>query len=139
MHKRGNPLTMSGMTDYEDVVRDVKAYFDKFSIKADSYGIKDWILDPGVGFSKTIDQNYELLKSLEIFKTVRIAEGCSPRILVGVSRKSLIYRYLNISPDESLPATQVLNFAALQNGADILRVHDVAEAARTVALYRQLA
>lgn len=139
MHKRGDTLTMSGMTDYEDVVRDVKAYFDDFSIKAESYGIKDWILDPGIGFSKTIDQNYELLKSLEVFKSVRVAEGRSPRILVGVSRKSLIYKYLNISPDESLPATQVLNFAALQNGADILRVHDVAEAARTVALYRQLA
>lgn len=139
MHKRGDTLTMSGMTDYEDVVRDVKAYFDDFSIKAESYGIKDWILDPGIGFSKTIDQNYELLKSLEVFKSVRVAEGRSPRILVGVSRKSLIYKYLNISPNESLPATQVLNFAALQNGADILRVHDVAEAARTVALYRQLA
>ena len=139
MHKRGDTLTMSGMTDYENVVRDVKAYFDDFSIKAEYYGIKDWILDPGIGFSKTIDQNYELLKSLEVFKTVRVAGGQSPRILVGVSRKSLIYKYLNISPDESLPATQVLNFAALQNGADILRVHDVAEAARTVALYRQLA
>ena len=139
MHKRGNPAIMSLMTDYEDVALDVKAYFDDFSNKAERNGIKDWILDPGIGFSKTIDQNYELLKSLEVFKTVRTAEGRSPRILIGVSRKSLIYKYLNISPDESLPATQVLNFAALQNGADILRVHDVAEAARTVALYRQLA
>ena len=139
MHKRGNPLTMSGMTDYEDVVHEVKTYFDDFSVKAESYGIKDWILDPGIGFSKTIDQNYQLLKSLEVFKTVRVADGRYPRILVGVSRKSLIYKYLDISPEESLPATQVLNFAALQNGADILRVHDVAEAARTVALYRQLA
>ena len=139
MHKRGNPLTMSGMIDYEDVVHDVKTYFDDFSVKAESYGIKDWILDPGIGFSKTIDQNYELLKSLEFFKTVRTSDGKPPRILVGVSRKSLIYKYLDISPEESLPATQVLNFAALQNGADILRVHDVAEATRTVALYRQLA
>jgi dihydropteroate synthase len=139
MHKRGNPATMSLMTEYEDVAHDIKAYFDEFSNRAECNGIKDWILDPGIGFSKTIDQNYELLKSLEVFKSVRVAEGRSPRILVGVSRKSLIYKYLNISPDESLPATQVLNFAALQNGADILRVHDVAEAARTVALYRQLA
>ena len=139
MHKRGNPATMSQMTEYEDVAHDIKAYFDEFSNRAECNGIKDWILDPGIGFSKTIDQNYELLKSLEVFKSVRVAEGRSPRILVGVSRKSLIYKYLNISPDESLPATQVLNFAALQNGADILRVHDVAEAARTVALYRQLA
>lgn len=139
MHKRGNPATMSQMTEYEDVAHDIKAYFDEFSNRAECNGIKDWILDPGIGFSKTIDQNYELLKSLEVFKSVRAAEGRSPRILVGVSRKSLIYKYLNISPDESLPATQVLNFAALQNGADILRVHDVAETARTVALYRQLA
>ena len=139
MHKRGNPATMSQMTEYEDVAHDIKAYFDEFSNRAECNGIKDWILDPGIGFSKTIDQNYELLKSLEVFKSVRVAEGRSPRILVGVSRKSLIYKYLNISPDESLPATQVLNFAALQNGADILRVHDVAETARTVALYRQLA
>ena len=139
MHKRGNPATMSQMTEYEDVAHDIKAYFDEFSNRAECNGIKDWILDPGIGFSKTIDQNYELLKSLEVFKSVRAAEGRSPRILVGVSRNSLIYKYLNISPDESLPATQVLNFAALQNGADILRVHDVAETARTVALYRQLA
>jgi dihydropteroate synthase len=139
MHKRGDALTMSGMTDYEDVVHDVKAYFDDFSEKAESFGIKNWILDPGIGFSKTIKQNYALLRSLESFKAVCAADGQPPRILVGVSRKSLIYKYLNISPEESLPATQVLNFAALQNGADILRVHDVAEAARTVALYRQLA
>ena len=139
MHKRGSTVTMSQMTDYEDVVRDVKAYFDDFSVKAGYYGIKDWILDPGIGFSKTIDQNYELLKSLEFFKTVRTSDGHAPRILVGLSRKSLIYKYLDISPEESLPATQVLNFAALQNGADILRVHDVAETARTIALYRQLA
>ena len=139
MHKRGDTLTMYWMTDYEDVVHDVKAYFDDFSVKAESFGIKDWILDPGIGFSKTIEQNYALLRSLESFKAVRTADGQCPRILVGVSRKSLIYKYLNISPEESLPATQVLNFAALQNGADILRVHDVAEAARTVALYRQLA
>ena len=139
MHKRGDTQSMSGMTDYEDVVHDVKAYFDAFSLKAESFGIKDWILDPGIGFSKTIEQNYELLKSLEAFKDVHKSDGVPPRILVGVSRKSLIYKYLNISPEESLPATQVLNFAALCGGADILRVHDVAETARTIALYRCLA
>lgn len=139
MHKRGNSITMSGMTDYANVAEDVKAYFDDFSIKAQSYGIKDWILDPGIGFSKTLAQNYELLKSLEFFKTVRTSDGKPPRILVGVSRKSLIYKYLGVSPDDSLPATQVLNFVSLQNGADMLRVHDVAEAVRTVALYRLLA
>ena len=134
MHKRGNPQTMQQMTDYQDVVAEVKSYFDDFSAKADSFGIKDWILDPGIGFAKTIEQNYELISRLKELKAVRIGT-CYPRILVGVSRKSMIYKYLNISPEESLPATQVLHLAALQNGADILRVHDVAEALRTRAIY----
>lgn len=139
MHKRGTPQTMQDMSDYQDVVAEVKAYFDNFSIKAESFGIKDWILDPGIGFAKTIEQNYELLRRLEEMKSVRKSDGRSPGVLVGVSRKSLIYKYLNISPAESLPATQVLHLAALQNGADILRVHDVAEAVRTTGLYRLLA
>ena len=134
MHKRGNPQTMQQMTDYQDVVAEVKSYFDDFSAKADSFGIKDWILDPGIGFAKTIEQNYKLISRLEGLKAVRSGAG-HPRILVGVSRKSMIYRYLNISPEDSLPATQVLHLAALQNGADILRVHDVAEALRTRVIY----
>ena len=139
MHKRGTPQTMQQMTEYHDVVADVKAYFDDFSAKAESFGLKDWILDPGIGFAKTIEQNYDIVRRLEEFKSVRTADGSSPEILIGVSRKSLIYKYLNISPAGSLPATQVLHFAALQNGADILRVHDVAEAVQTMALYCQLA
>ena len=137
MHKRGNPQTMQQMSGYDDVVADVRSYFEDFSLKAESYGVKDWILDPGIGFAKTIGQNYELLRRLGELKTVVKSDGIPPRTLVGVSRKSLIYKYLNISPADSLPATQVLNFAALQNGADILRVHDVAETARTIALYHQ--
>ena len=139
MHKRGNSLTMQQMADYRDVVADVRSYFDDFSAKAESCGIKEWILDPGIGFAKTIGQNYELIRRLDELKSVTAADGATPRILVGVSRKSLIYKYLNISPEESLPATQVLHLAALQNGADILRVHDVAEAVRTRAIYCQLA
>lgn len=139
MHKRGTPQTMQDMTDYHDVVSEVKAYFDEFSSRAESYGIKEWILDPGIGFAKTIEQNYELIRRLEELKCVNSAEAGTPRILVGVSRKSLIYKYLNISPEESLPATQVLHLAALQNGADIIRVHDVAEAVRTRAIYCLLA
>ena len=135
MHKRGSSQTMQQMTDYQDVVAEVKSYFDDFSAKADSFGIKDWILDPGIGFAKTIEQNYELIRRLEELKTVHTCQGNSPHILVGLSRKSFIYKYLNISPEDSLPATQVLNLAALQNGADILRVHDVAEAVRTRAIY----
>ena len=121
--------------DGQDVVEDVKAYFEEFSEKAEHYGIRNWVLDPGIGFAKTIEQNYELLRRLDAFKEL----ADSPRILIGVSRKSLIYKYFNISPAESLPATQVLGYAALTKGADILRVHDVAEAVRTVALYRMLA
>lgn len=132
MHKRGTPKTMTGLTDYEDVTREVLNYFEDFSLKASDYGIKGWILDPGFGFAKTIDQNYELLRHLDKFKV------SGRKILVGVSRKSMIYRKFDISPEESLPATQVLHLKALQNGADILRVHDVAEAVRTVSLYQML-
>ena len=134
MHKRGNSLTMSGLTDYDDVTGEVIRYFESFSAKADSVGIKDWIIDPGFGFAKTLDQNYELLRSFDRFKDA--FPGI--RTLVGISRKSMIYKYLGISPEESLPATQVLHLAALSRGADILRVHDSAEASRTVSLYRQL-
>ena len=98
----------------------------------DPVEIKDWILDPGFGFAKTIEQNYELLARMDEFAPL------GKRMLVGVSRKSMIYKLLNITPQEALPATQVLHLKALQAGADILRVHDVAEAARTVALYRLL-
>ena len=92
----------------------------------------DWVLDPGFGFAKTIEQNYRLLSQLD-----RLAALGHP-ILVGVSRKSMIYKYFGITPEESLAATQVLHMKALQQGASILRVHDVAEAARTIALYRIL-
>jgi dihydropteroate synthase len=129
---------MQQMTDYHDVVEAVRSYFDDFSVKAARFGINDWILDPGIGFAKTIEQNYELISRLDELKTVTNAGGTSPRLLVGLSRKSLIYKYLNISPEESLPATQVLHLAVLQKGADILRVHDVAEARRTVMLYGRL-
>ena len=138
MHKRGTSQTMQELTGYRDVVADIKDYFDEFSAKAEHFGIKDWILDPGIGFAKTIEQNYELIRRLEELKSVRQAGGNSPEILVGVSRKSLIYKYLNISPEDSLPATQVLHLAAIQNGADILRVHDVAAARQTVLLSAML-
>lgn len=139
MHKRGTPQTMQQLTMYDDVVEDVRSYFEVFSVKAASYGIRDWILDPGIGFAKTIEQNYEILRRLDEFKGLETSAGFCPRVLIGVSRKSLVYRYFNISPEDSLPATQVLHLAALQNGADILRVHDVSEASRTVSLYRMLA
>ena len=132
MHKRGTPQTMQSLTDYNDVLMHVLSYFKQFSEKALQYEIKDWILDPGFGFAKTIDQNYELLSRLSEFKALK------KPVLVGVSRKSMIYKLLDISPEDSLPATQVLHLKALQQGADILRVHDVAEASHTLALFRCL-
>ncbi len=105
-----------------------------FSEKAEIHGINDWIIDPGFGFSKTLEQNYTLLNGLEKIK----AGMCPRKVLVGVSRKSMIYRLLGTTPEESLPATQALHMAALERGADILRVHDVAEAVHTVVLFKML-
>ena len=132
MHKRGDAVSMQSLTDYNDVVGDVVTYFNHFSEKALQFGIREWVLDPGFGFAKTLEQNYEMLSRLDEFKVF------DRPVLVGVSRKSMIYKLLNISPEDSLPATQVLHLRALQLGADILRVHDVAEAARTVELFRHL-
>ena len=133
MHKRGTPKTMQSLCSYGDVTGEVLEYFREFGQKADEAGIKDWILDPGFGFAKTVEQNYQLLGELERFTCL------GRRILVGVSRKSMIYKLFDITPEESLPQTQVLHLAALERGADILRVHDVAEAARTVAVWSRLA
>ena len=132
MHKRGNPQTMQSLIDYNEICGDVLSYFEQFSQKALQNEIKDWILDPGFGFAKTVDQNYQMLSRLAEFKAL------GRPVLVGVSRKSMVYKALGISPEESLPATQVLQLKALQQGADILRVHDVAETVRTIALYRLL-
>ena len=132
MHKKGTPQTMQHLCSYQDVTAEVIGYFREFAVKAEKAGIRDWILDPGFGFAKTIDQNYSLLADLGQFTAL------GHRILVGVSRKSMIYKLLGITPEESLPQTQVLHLAALERGADILRVHDVAEAVRTVRVYRQL-
>jgi len=132
MHKRGNPKTMQTLTDYADVTEDVFGYFRDFALKAERNGIGNWILDPGFGFAKTIGQNYQMLGNLSRFKDF------GRPLLVGMSRKSMIFKLFGITPEDSLPATQVLHYKALCEGADILRVHDVAEAARTVELYRKL-
>jgi dihydropteroate synthase len=131
MHMRGTPETMQSLTDYEDVTRAVIDYFKEFTVKAEEAGIKEWILDPGFGFSKTLPQNYELLERLdEVVKAFPEQE-----MLIGVSRKSMIYKKLGITPDEAMPATQVVQFAALEKGATWLRVHDVAAAVNTAKLY----
>ena len=116
--------------------RELIPYFNDFASKADEYGIKDWILDPGFGFAKTVEQNYEVLSGLP--EIITSLPGASPRILVGISRKSMIYKPLGITPEEALPATQAVHMAALLAGADILRVHDVREAKQTSALYQML-
>ncbi len=132
MHKRGTPKTMQSLTEYGDVCHDIHEYFEEFAAKARKYGIRDWILDPGFGFAKTVGQNYELMRGLAGFTDF------GRRILVGVSRKSMIYRKFDITPEEALPATQALHMAALCAGADILRVHDVAPARQTIEIYREL-
>ena len=138
MHKRGTPEVMQGNTSYNNLLEDILEYFKIFSKKAEKFGIYNWILDPGFGFSKTIHQNYNLLKGISCFKRITTSDHMPVRILVGVSRKSMIYKPFGISPEASLPSTQVLHFYALQNGADVLRVHDVAEAKRTIELYKIL-
>ena len=130
MHMRGTPQTMAGLTDYPtDITSAVLSFFEDFGRKAKEAGIRDWILDPGFGFAKTLEQNYELLRNMH-----RLQAPGRP-ILAGVSRKSMIYKLLGITPEEALPATQVVHLAALQEGATWLRVHDVAAAVQTARLY----
>ena len=93
---------------------------------------------PSFGFSKTIDQNYEMLRNLSRLNEVKTVSGDRVKLLVGVSRKSMIYKYFGITPEQALPATQVLHYVALCNGVDMLRVHDVAEARRTVELFLKI-
>ena len=131
MHMRGTPETMQQFTQYKDLLEDIKAYFCNFALKAADAGIAEWLLDPGFGFSKTLEQNWELLRRLEELQEL------GHLILVGVSRKSMIYKALGITPEEALPATQVVQYAALERGARWLRVHDVAEAARTAQLWEK--
>lgn len=134
MHKKGTPLSMQSLAEYEDVTAEVAAYFMDFADRACKAGVMNWILDPGFGFAKTLEQNYSLLSDLSSLK--RSYAGFCPRVLVGISRKSMVYKALGISPEEALPATQSLHMAALIQGADVLRVHDVKEAKETVTLYR---
>lgn len=142
MHMRGTPLTMTRLTDYKDVTAEVITDLAFKLDKLHQLGVADVIIDPGFGFAKTIEQNYTLLRELGEFCKI----GCP--VLAGLSRKSMIYKLLNdccgdlivggCTPTESLNGTTALNMAALMNGADILRVHDVKEARECVALYEAL-
>lgn len=131
MHMKGNPQTMQSLANYEDVVKEMMFYFSERINKARSFGLNDIIIDPGFGFAKTIEHNYEILQNLGYFSILELP------ILVGVSRKSMIYKLLENSPEEALNGTTVLNTVALQNGANILRVHDVAEALECIKIINQ--
>lgn len=132
MHMKGTPQTMGHHSNYEDVTKEVIKYFSERIALARNNGISDIIVDPGFGFAKTHSQNFELLNRLDLLKLLDLP------VLAGVSRKSMIYKTLNSTPEEALNGTTVLNTIALQNGAAILRVHDVKEAVETVQLFQKL-
>lgn len=145
MHKRGTPDTMQQMCYYPDgVVREVANYFISFAERAADCGINDYVVDPGFGFAKSVEQNYELFRGMpemmDMISSARFAAGGvgRPKLLVGISRKSMLCKPLQITPQDALPATAAMNLQALISGADILRVHDVKEAAQMVTLYKLL-
>lgn len=133
MHLKGKPQTMQDHTRYDDLLGDILYYFSKKVSLARAIGIKDLIMDPGFGFSKTMAQNYEVLQKLELFQTFE------QPVLCGLSRKSMISRKLSTTAGEALNGTTALNMYALTKGAHILRVHDVKEAMECVTLFKALA
>ena len=132
MHMKGDPQTMQSHTDYTDVTLEVLDYFIKRIGQLLDLGLHDIILDPGFGFSKTTEQNYELLAHLDTLTKI-----LRQPLLVGLSRKSMIYRPLGCTPEEALGGTTFLHALALERGAKILRVHDVRPAAEAITLYEQ--
>ncbi len=132
MHMRGTPQTMQQLTDYNNFIQEIFYYFSEKVAQLNQLGVNDIIIDPGFGFSKTLEQNYELLASLRGFSIFELP------LLVGISRKSMIYKFLETTPTESLNGTSVLNTFALENGANILRVHDVKEAVEAVKMVEML-
>ncbi len=132
MHLRETPKTMQSFTDYEDVVQEILFYFSEKIAKARSLGINDLIVDPGFGFAKTTKQNFEVLQKLELFHFLELP------ILVGISRKSMVYKTLNTNTENALNGTTVLNTIALTKKANILRVHDVKEAMECIKLWEEI-
>jgi dihydropteroate synthase len=132
MHMRGTPQTMQTMTNYDNIVKEILFYFSERIGQARSLGINDLIVDPGFGFAKTLEQNYEVLQKLELFEILELP------LLAGFSRKSMIYKTLNSTAEEALNGTSVLNAIALTKGAKILRVHDVKEAMECVTLFNKI-
>ena len=132
MHMRGTPTTMQSMTDYGDIVKEVRSYFVQKISELRAAGIEDIVIDPGFGFAKTLEQNYQLMSGLH-----RLNDLGAP-MLVGISRKSMIYKLLGSTPAEALNGTTALHLEALRQGAKILRVHDTREAVEVVKIYNQL-
>ena len=132
MHMRGMPQTMMQSTEYDNLIQDIFYYFSEKITQLHQLGVCDVVIDPGFGFSKTMLQNYDLMKQLDKFQIFELP------LLVGISRKSMIYRLLDITPDESLNGTSVLNAFAIEHGANILRVHDVKEAVQAIEIMAHL-
>jgi dihydropteroate synthase len=132
MHMKGTPQNMNTLTQYDDLVHDVITYFHRKLAWLSGLGLKDIVIDPGFGFAKTVDQNFILLHNLSALKVL------GKPILAGLSRKSMIWRTLEITPEESLNGTTALNMAALINGASILRVHDVKAARECIKLWSRM-
>ncbi|MDY3089874.1 MAG: dihydropteroate synthase [Porphyromonas sp.] len=133
MHMRGTPETMQSLCSYQDLGLEVLDFFVQRSEELKAMGLHDLIIDPGFGFAKTLEQNYQLMAYMP-----RLVEALGLPLLVGISRKSMIYKLLGTSPEESLTGTTALNMYALMQGAHILRVHDVRAAAETLLLYQKL-
>ncbi len=131
MHMRGNTKSMQQLTDYNDVVSEVIRYLEKRLAQLHILGVTDVVVDPGFGFAKTLEQNFQILKNLAVFKEL------DAPMLVGVSRKSMIYNLLKTEADYALNGTTATNMLALIGGASILRVHDVKEAVETIKIFNQ--
>jgi len=129
MHMKGTPQTMQTFTQYDDIIKELLFYFSERIAAARTLGINDLIVDPGFGFAKTLEQNYEVMQKLELFQMLELP------LLIGISRKSMIYKTLDINAETALNGTTVLNTIALSKGAKILRVHDVKEAVESVRLF----
>ncbi len=132
MHIQGTPQTMQENPVYKDVVAEVNLFFTEKLKQLSSFGIKQVILDPGFGFGKTVEHNFELLKNLDKFQSFQLP------VLVGISRKSIVNKLLNISSKDSINGTSILNSIAVQNGAKMLRVHDVKEAKEVINIFEKL-
>jgi dihydropteroate synthase len=132
MHMQGTPLKMQENPEYEDIIREISMFFTEKTKQLTKAGVKDVIIDPGFGFGKTLEHNYDLLNKLDSFKVFQLP------VMVGVSRKSMIFKLLGSNPDDALNGTSVINTLALMGGADLLRVHDVREAVEAVRIMNMI-